>query len=66
MSIQNIIIWSVAFTAFLFYVERLTLEQPKGRRLLLRTYWFVSGALFLLAGCEGVKADVSGHTMIGR
>ena len=45
MSVSGIIIWSAALAALLFYVLRLTFQQPKGLKLGLCSYWL----LFILA-----------------
>ena len=41
----GILIWTVALAGLLFYIVRLALEQPKGFRLPLLTYWL----LFILS-----------------
>ncbi len=51
MSTEGIIVWSVGLAALLFYVVRLTFEQPKGYRLPLCTYWllFIFSPLLIFA-----------------
>jgi hypothetical protein len=51
MKSPGVIIWIVAFSILLFWIVRLTFQQPKAHRLPLCTYWllFILAPLVLLA-----------------